>query len=393
MSALNFPLCVCDFFFILCYSRPSLVLVCRAPPGVVSVAAIDEDRNVASFSQRNRNVDIAAPGVDVLSTFPTDGCSICDNLGVKKYGTISGTSMATPHVSGVAALLRGAFPAASAIEIIDAMLNSAVPLGSNDRDNSYGSGLVQAIEALKSLNGGTLPGNPTTPGTPQPPSNGDCPAESLKVDVSLVTDNSGNESFWWILRGDGYPMVLGSRLESNNQYTYSDCLPSDCYTFTLYDTGGNGLCCQDGSGGYSISVNNDIIGENESFSGSISHSFGVCASTDVSGQPNIECVSVSSIVKTDQYPEENAVKLVDERDGTVIWSRDFTEKETIYDDMVACVDPSGCYTFTIDDLYGDGVCCAHGDGYVTLNFDGEELVFEEEAAFGSGLSVSFGKCD
>lgn len=65
-------------------------------PGVISVAAIDENMEVADFSQRNRNVDIAAPGVDILSTFPTNGCSICDRLDVVKYGVISGTSMATP---------------------------------------------------------------------------------------------------------------------------------------------------------------------------------------------------------------------------------------------------------------------------------------------------------
>ena len=65
---------------------------------MISVAAVNEDMEVADFSQKNRNVDIAAPGVNVLSTFPTDGCDICDSLGVVKYGTISGTSMATPHV-------------------------------------------------------------------------------------------------------------------------------------------------------------------------------------------------------------------------------------------------------------------------------------------------------
>jgi serine protease len=82
--------------------------------------------DIASFSQRNRNVDIAAPGVDVLSTFPTDGCQICDRLDVVKYGVISGTSMATPHVAGVASLLRAQFPDVPASEIADALISSAM---------------------------------------------------------------------------------------------------------------------------------------------------------------------------------------------------------------------------------------------------------------------------
>lgn len=65
--------------------------------GVISVAAIDENMELASFSQTNRHVDLSAPGVDVLSTFPTTECAICDSLGVVQYGIISGTSMATPR--------------------------------------------------------------------------------------------------------------------------------------------------------------------------------------------------------------------------------------------------------------------------------------------------------
>jgi thermitase len=63
-------------------------------PDVMSVGSIDANGKRSSFSNCNSDVEIAAPGRDIWSTFPGNA-----------YGSISGTSMATPHVSGVAAML------------------------------------------------------------------------------------------------------------------------------------------------------------------------------------------------------------------------------------------------------------------------------------------------
>src|SRR5829696_2983085 len=86
-----------------------------AYPNVVSVAATDRRDARASFSNANADVEIAAPGVNVLSTVPGGG-----------YDTFSGTSMATPHVSAVAGVLRQLFPAENAAAIrsrLDAAVN------------------------------------------------------------------------------------------------------------------------------------------------------------------------------------------------------------------------------------------------------------------------------
>ena len=68
----------------------------------IAVAATDQNDNKASFSNFGTWVDIAAPGVAILATVPTGTCPLCDPTG---YRNLSGTSMACPHVAGVAALI------------------------------------------------------------------------------------------------------------------------------------------------------------------------------------------------------------------------------------------------------------------------------------------------
>lgn len=121
---------------------------------VMSVGAVNANKRHASFSQRNSQIDIAAPGVAVLSTFPQGGCSICRGS-TSGFGAIDGTSMATPHVSGVAALLKSAIPTASAADLRNAIEASAEDLGSTGRDDLFGHGLVQGATALQMLTSDT----------------------------------------------------------------------------------------------------------------------------------------------------------------------------------------------------------------------------------------------
>jgi subtilisin family serine protease len=244
---------------------------------VISVAAVDSAKTVASFSQKNDQVDLAAPGVRVLSTVPfketntvtvggttyqgtwienaartsasgvtgtlvsgglcnsvgswsgqvvlcqrgsisfydkvhnvqlaggraaviynnvaggfsgtlgagnsstipaigisdTDGQALGGQLGQSAtvvsisekpgsgYEEWDGTSMATPHVSGVAALVWSNFPTLTNAQIRDALESTTQDLGVAGRDNSYGWGLVQAKAAFDKLNGGPPPPPPS----------------------------------------------------------------------------------------------------------------------------------------------------------------------------------------------------------------------------------------
>ena len=121
-------------------SRPGNTAPVGAPANsstIMAVAAIDASSQVAFFSNGGVNpgggqIDVAGPGVDVYSSW----------LLPKQYNTISGTSMATPHVAGIAALLAEANPKASAHQLWSLLTQTAqrLPLPSTD----VGSGLVQA---------------------------------------------------------------------------------------------------------------------------------------------------------------------------------------------------------------------------------------------------------
>ena len=104
---------------------------------IIAVAATDRNDNLASFSDYGaRTVQIAAPGVDILSTTPGGG-----------YGVMSGTSMATPQVSGVVALVWGQHPDWSYKQVIDRVLGSADKLSSLSGKTVTG-GRVNAAAAV-----------------------------------------------------------------------------------------------------------------------------------------------------------------------------------------------------------------------------------------------------
>ena len=228
-------------------------------PSVISVAAMDENKTIARFSQYNGQVDIAAPGVDVLSTLPMKApCLICENVGYD-YGTISGTSMATPHVAGVLAILKSFKPNASPEDLIEAMLESAEDLGSEGKDNSFGHGLAQALAAAKYLNGGSLAASFVA----QPNKTLDCGEGMMMLDLKMLTDDYASETYWDLRRiTDSGVQLSGAGYDDNSTTELERCIPKNCYTFTVYDSFGDGLCCSHGNGAYSLTVDGDVLVNN-----------------------------------------------------------------------------------------------------------------------------------
>ncbi len=110
-----------------------------AYPAVVAVAAVSQNQTVAGFSNSGAQMDLAAPGVNVYSTV------------IGNYGYESGTSMAAPFVSGLAALLFSLPGVNSSYIVENAMEGSAKDISSHGWDRASGHGLIQVDAAIKYL--------------------------------------------------------------------------------------------------------------------------------------------------------------------------------------------------------------------------------------------------
>jgi subtilisin len=104
---------------------------------VMAISAMDSDDEIASWSNYGDEIELAAPGVSIYSTYRRG-----------KYTTMSGTSMACPHVSGVAALVWAANSGYSNSQVRQRLQNTAEDLGASGWDPYYGYGLVDAEAAV-----------------------------------------------------------------------------------------------------------------------------------------------------------------------------------------------------------------------------------------------------
>ena len=166
-----------------------------AYPSVVAVAATDINDNRASFSSTGPDVEIAAPGVDILSTYQ-DGYA---------YG--DGTSMASPHVAGVAALMiKAGYTTPDSIRA--AMQATAIDLGAPGHDTWYGYGLIDAFAAV----GGTPPANQAPVVMITSPADGSSFAEGTEITFTGTAgdDNDGDLSGSISWSADGIPLGTGA---------------------------------------------------------------------------------------------------------------------------------------------------------------------------------------
>jgi subtilisin family serine protease len=146
---------------------------------IISVLSTTNNDQMSGFSNFGATtVDIGGPGSTVYSTFNSS------------YAYLDGTSMATPHVAGVAALVWGVNPDWTYLEVKDRLMQSARPIGSLSGDCVTG-GIVNAFAAINGSTGGSFP--PSSPGVP-----------------TVIEVSKGNVRFSW---NDGSFNEDGFRIE------------------------------------------------------------------------------------------------------------------------------------------------------------------------------------
>ena len=104
-------------------------------PSVIAVGSVDQNLKRSDFSYYGSDLEFVAPGENIFSTF--------NGSGVQTYAEATGTSMASPFVSGMAALYKQAYPYLSGASIRTNMQNNALDLGNEGKDSEYGYGLIQ----------------------------------------------------------------------------------------------------------------------------------------------------------------------------------------------------------------------------------------------------------
>merc|ERR1719410_1559466 len=276
---------------------------------VMSVAAVNSQELKASFSQYNDQTEISGPGVDVKSTFTRDSGS---SFG---YAVYSGTSMATPHVAGVAGLLRMYFPDCKAFQVRRAMIAGAKDKGAPGCDVNYGHGVVQAKAAFEYLEANQCDPNETF----KEPKGG-CAELACSQDLDCY---------------DGNPDTIDT-----------------CVSGVCRNTCGSDAACDDGN-----PCTTDTC------------TAGVCSSVlDCSS-----CGGASSVLEltTDNYPTDTAWDVKNSSGDEVYNGSGYTVANKLHT-VDVCLLPDE-YTFRITDAYDDGICCTFGAGGYKIKVDGTEV--------------------
>ncbi|PIQ24576.1 peptidase S8 [bacterium (Candidatus Blackallbacteria) CG17_big_fil_post_rev_8_21_14_2_50_48_46] len=120
-----------------------------AIPGVISVGAVDNSRQLAGFSNFGSWVSVVAPGVQILSTMPQTSVYMTQNEGYQtQYDFMDGTSMAAPIVAGLVGLIRSRHPQLTPAQIKTRLEGTAIDLGAPGFDEQFGNGMIDGPRAL-----------------------------------------------------------------------------------------------------------------------------------------------------------------------------------------------------------------------------------------------------
>ncbi|MEM9547861.1 MAG: S8 family serine peptidase [Bacteroidota bacterium] len=251
---------------------------------VIAVGAFANTGIRSAYSNYGPTLDIMAPSNNVGG--PGAGVRTTDRMGGPGYNSTNytsnfgGTSSACPVVAGVATLVLGYNPSLTSSEVKNILYTTAIDMGASGFDNEYANGRVNALGALQAAGGG---GGPTcNDGIQNGQETGvdcggpDCPScppgcNGTEVTLSITLDNYPEETSWTIVNDGGTTVASGGTYGSSpdgSTITEVICLVDDCYTFTIFDSYGDGICCSYGNGSYTLSNGGTVLASGGSFTSS-----------------------------------------------------------------------------------------------------------------------------
>ena len=191
---------------------------------------------------------VTATDADGATMLSQTGLSATIDIGTGNYGMMSGTSMASPHVAGVAALVWSHHPSCTAQEIRTALNTTAEDLGAAGRDVKFGYGLVQAKDAIDHLQANGCSGD----GGTTPPTPGDNVLINGQT-VSGIAANTNEEVLYTFEVPAGatdVKVVMSGGSGDADLYTQFNAQPTDSnYECRPYANGNNETCNLTQSGG------------------------------------------------------------------------------------------------------------------------------------------------
>jgi len=285
-------------------------------------------------------------------------------------------------------------------------------------ESNYNNNSIQVCFTLTRNNNGehfaNVIGNGTTCG-------GSAGTPCTSVTVNVLFDQYPQETSWEIKGTENNTLFSGGPYSSSSAGSLLSeviCLPYDCYNFTVFDSGDDGICCDFGNGFYQIvdasgqlllnggnfesnEIDLDCDDNNAAVpapAGAACDDNNPLTNHDEIGPDGCTCIGVivdencphqlQLGLQFDLFPYENAWEIQDVAGNTVAehgYYLDTPQRTFLIEAL--CL-PSGCYTLIMKDDFGDGMCCNFQGGYYNLT-DAEGTVLAQGDSFGTEEITNF----